>query len=158
LSPVREAMAPPATSPQNGKNYVTRHSYRRHRAAEFRRFLDRIDAAVPDDLDVHLILDNHTTHKTAPIRRWLAKRPRYHVHFTPTYASWINLVERWFAELTDKQIRRGVHRSTRRLEEAIRSYISAKNEAPKPFVWTKTADEILASVARFCMRTSNSGH
>jgi transposase len=132
--------------------------YRRHRAAEFRRFLDRIDAAVPGDLDVHLILDNYTTHKTAPIRRWLAKRPRYHVHFTPTYASWINLVERWFAELTEKQIRRGVHRSTRRLEEAIRGYIAAKNEAPKPFVWTKTADEILASLARFCMRTSNSQH
>jgi transposase len=132
--------------------------YRRHRATEFRRFLDRIDAAVPDDLDVHLILDNYTTHKTAAIRRWLAKRPRFHVHFTPTYASWINLVERWFGELTDKQIRRGVHRSTRRLEEAIRGYIAAKNEAPKPFIWTKTADEILASVARFCMRTSNSGH
>jgi transposase len=132
--------------------------YRRHRATEFRRFLDRIDDAVPRDLDVHLILDNYTTHKTAPIRRWLAKRPRYHVHFTPTYASWINLVERWFAELTEKQIRRGVHRSTRRLEDAIRGYIAAKNEAPKPFVWTKTADEILASLARFCMRTSNSGH
>jgi transposase len=132
--------------------------YRRHRATEFRRFLDRIDDAVPRDLDVHLILDNYTTHKTAPIRRWLAKRPRYHVHFTPTYASWINLVERWFAELTEKQIRRGVHRSTRRLEDAIRGYIAAKNEAPKPFVWTITADEILASLARFCMRTSNSGH
>jgi transposase len=132
--------------------------YRRHRATEFRRFLDQIDAAVPADLDVHLILDNYTTHKTATVRRWLAKRPRFHVHFTPTYASWINLVERWFGELTDKQIRRGVHRSTRQLETAIRGYIATKNEAPKPFVWTKTADEILASLARFCMRTSNSGH
>jgi transposase len=137
---------------------VVGECYRRHRATEFRRFLDRIDAAVPVDLDVHLILDNYTTHKTATVRRWLAKRPRFHVHFTPTYASWINLVERWFGELTDKQIRRGVHRSTQQLETAIRAYIDAKNEAPKPFVWTKTADEILASLARFCMRTSNSGH
>lgn len=130
----------------------------RHRAIEFRRFLDTIDAAVPPGLDVHLILDNYATHKTAAIRRWLAKRPRYHVHFTPTSASWLNLVERWFVELTDKQIRRGVHRSTRELVTAIQRYLSVTNEAPKPFVWHKTADEILASVARFCQRTSNSGH
>jgi transposase len=130
----------------------------RHRAVEFRRFLDTIDAAVPRDLDVHLILDNYATHKTATIRRWLAKRPRYHVHFTPTSASWLNLVERWFVELTDKQIRRGVHRSTRELITAIRQYLTVTNDAPKPFVWHKTADEILASVARFCQRTSNSGH
>jgi transposase len=130
----------------------------RHRAIEFRRFLDTIDAAVPADLEVHLILDNYATHKTAAIRRWFAKRPRYHVHFTPTSASWLNLVERWFVELTEKQIRRGVHRSTRELVAAIRQYLVITNDAPKPFVWHKTADEILASVARFCQRTSNSAH
>ena len=130
----------------------------RHRAVEFRGFLDTIEAAVPPELDVHLILDNYATHKTATIRRWLAKRPRYHVHFTPTSASWLNLVERWFVELTEKQIRRGVHRSTRALIAAIQQYVAITNETPKPFVWHKTADEILASVARFCQRTSNSGH
>jgi Transposase and inactivated derivatives len=130
----------------------------RHRAREFRRFLDTIDAAVPQQLDIHLILDNYATHKTALIRRWLAKRPRYHVHFTPTSASWLNLVERWFVELTEKQLRRGVHRSTRQLVAAIERYLAVTNETAKPFVWTKTADEILASVARFCERTSNSGH
>lgn len=130
----------------------------RHRAVEFRRFLDTIDASVPAALEVHLILDNDATHKTAAIRRWLAKRPRYHVHFTPTSASWLNLVARWFVELTDKQIRRGVHRSTRELVTAIQHYLAVTNETPRPFVWHKTADEILASVARFCQRTSNSGH
>ena len=132
--------------------------YRRHRSAEFRRFLDRIETSVPKALDVHLILDNYQTHKTPAVRRWLARHPRFHVHFTPTYASWINLVERWFAALTAKQIRRGVHRSTRALEEAIRAYIDTTNGQPKPFVWTKTADEILDSVASFCRRISNSGH
>lgn len=130
----------------------------RHRAIEFRRFLDTIDAVVPADLDVHLILDNYATHKTTAVRRWFAKRPRYHVHFTPTSASWLNLVERWFVELTEKQIRRGVHRSTRELIDAIRDYLAVTNDAPKPFVWHKTADQILASVARFCQRTSNSAH
>lgn len=132
--------------------------YRKHRATEFRKFLNRIDDAVPDHLDVHLILDNYSTHKTPAIRRWLAKRPRFHVHFTPTYASWINLVERWFATLTEKQIRRGVHRSTRQLEGAITDYLEVHNENPKPFVWSKTADEILDTIARYCSRTSNSGH
>jgi transposase len=131
---------------------------RRHRAAEFRRFLDTIDRNVPSNLDVHLILDNYATHKTATIRRWLAKRPRYHLHFTPTSASWLNLVERWFATLTEKQLRRGVHRSTRELEAAIHSYLSLTNNNPKPFIWTKTADQILDSIARFCQRISNSGH
>jgi transposase len=130
----------------------------RHRSVEFRRFLDTIDAAIPENLDVHLVLDNYGTHKTATIRRWLAKRPRYHLHFTPTGASWLNLVERWFALLTDKQIRRGVHRSTDELIAAIKHYMAVSNENPKPFVWTKTADEILESVARFCRRTSGSGH
>jgi len=132
--------------------------HRRHRSVEFRKFLDTIDQAVPSDLDVHLILDNYGTHKTAPVRRWLAKRPRFHVHFTPTSASWINLVERWFAALTEKQIRRGVHRSVRELETAIQQYLDVSNGSPKPFVWTKSADEILASVARFCARNSGSGH
>ncbi len=129
---------------------------RRHRAVEFRRFLDTIEAAVPADLEIHLILDNYATHKTPAIRRWLAKRPRYHLHFTPIGASWINLVERWFALLTQKQLRRGVHRSTRALETAILEYIALSNTHPKPFVWTKTADEILASVQRFCRRISDS--
>jgi transposase len=132
--------------------------YRRHRSNEFRTFLNRIDEAVPRRLDVHIVLDNYATHKTAAIQRWLAKRPRYHLHFTPTSASWINLVERWFAELTNKQIRRGVHRSTRDLERAIEHYVTLNNKHPKPFVWTKSADEILAGVARFCERISDSGH
>lgn len=132
--------------------------HRRHRSIEFRKFLDTIDANVPQDLEVHLILDNYGTHKTAAIRNWLVKRPRFHVHFTPTSASWINLVERWFATLTEKQIRRGSHRSVRQLETAIRSYLEITNQSPKPFIWTKTADDILASVARFCTRTSGSGH
>jgi len=131
---------------------------RRHRSVEFRRFLDEIDASVPSHLDVHIILDNSATHKTARIRRWLVKRPRYHLHFTPTGSSWLNLVERWFAALTEKQLRRGVHRSTRELEQAILEYIDAANAKPKPFIWTKTADQILASIARFCTRTSDSGH
>lgn len=132
--------------------------HHRHRAAEFRGFLDTIEAAVPPSLEVHVILDNYGTHKTPLIHRWLVRHPRYHVHFTPTGASWINLVERWFATLTDKQLRRGVHRSTRELQTAIGRYIEVTNERPRPFVWTKTADEILASVARFCHRISNSGH
>lgn len=132
--------------------------HRRHRSREFRRFLDTIDRNVPAHLDVHLILDNYGTHKTQLIRRWLAHRPRFHLHFTPTSASWLNLVERWFAELTEKQIRRGVHRSTLQLENAIRHFIDQHNRNPKPFVWTKSADQILDSVARFCKRTSDSGH
>ncbi len=130
----------------------------RHRSIEFRKFLDQIDASVPEDLDVHLVLDNSSTHKTDLIQRWLAKRPRYHLHFTPTSSSWLNLVERWFAALTEKQLRRGVHRSTRALEDAIYHYVDANNREPKPFIWTKTADEILESLARFCRRTSGSGH
>ena len=132
--------------------------HRRHRSLEFRKFLDTIDDAVPSDLDVHLILDNYGTHKTAQVRRWLGKRPRFHVHFTPTSASWLNLVERFFAALTEKQIRRGAHRSVRELEAAINQYLTVTNGSPKPFVWTKSADQILASVARYCARTSGSGH
>ena len=129
---------------------------RRHRSVEFRKFLDVIEAQAPAGLEVHLILDNYGTHKTAIIRRWLVKRPRFHVHFTPTYGSWINLVERWFAELTNKRIRRGVFRNVKELETAIREYIDVHNEAPKPFMWTKTADQILDSIARYARRTLTS--
>lgn len=127
--------------------------YKRHRAVEFRKFLEAIDQAVPSHLDIHIVCDNYATHKTARIRSWLAKRPRYHLHFTPTGASWINQVERFFALLTERQIRRGVHRSTRDLETAIRTFIDNHNQAPRPFAWTKSADAILASVARFCTAT-----
>jgi transposase len=130
----------------------------RHRSIEFRHFLDRVEENVPAELDVHLVVDNSSIHKTAIIRDWLLKRPRFHVHFTPTSSSWLNLVEVWFALLTARQLKRGVHPSTEALEQAIRSYIAATNEHPKPFIWTKTADEILASVARFCQRTSASHH
>ncbi len=131
---------------------------RRHRSVEFRRFLSHIEANVPPALDVHLILDNYGTHKTALIQRWLVRHPRFHVHFTPTGATWLNLVERFFAALTEKQIRRGVHRSTRELEHAIYTYIEHRNHEPKPFIWTKTADQILATLARFLERTADSGH
>ena len=145
--------------------------YRRHRSQEFRRFLDEIEAAVPKNLDIHLVMDNYATHKTQTIRNWLAKRPRWQVHLTPTSASWINQVERFFANLTEKQIRRGVHRSTRQLESAIKDYIKTVNADPRPFKWTKSADDILAAIKRFCLatlktaekqakiaRTSESGH
>jgi transposase len=112
-----------------------------------------IEDQVPGGLDVYIIVDNYSTHKTALIRKWFAKRPRFHVHFTPTYGSWINLVERWFAELTNKRIRRGVFRSVKELESAIRECIGVHNEDPTPFVWTKTANQILASIARYAPRT-----
>lgn len=132
--------------------------HRRHRAKEFLDFLRAIEAAVPPKLDVHLVMDNYGTHKTPSVNRWLARHPRFHAHFTPTSASWLNQVERWFAMLTQKQIRRGTHRSTVELEKAIRSYLDIYNKHPRPFVWTKTADQILDSIKRFCLRTSNSGH
>ena len=127
--------------------------HRRHRSAEFRKFLDHVEANVPPDLDIHIVMDNYSTHKTKTIRDWFARRPRWHVHFTPTSASWLNQVERFFADLTEKQIRRGVHRSTAELERAITDYIETVNEAPKPFRWHKSADDILASIKRFCLRT-----
>jgi transposase len=132
--------------------------HRRHRGIEFRKFLDTIDRNVPQELEVHLVLDNYGTHKTPLIQRWLLRRPRFHVHFTPKGASWINQVERFFAELTNKQLRRGAHRSTLELERAINAYIDVKNRNPKPFIWTKTADDILASIERFCQRISGTGH
>jgi transposase len=137
--------------------------YPRHRAAEFRKFLDKIEANVPNDLDVHLVMDNYATHKTQIIRDWLVKRPRWHVHFTPTSASWVNQVERFFALITERQIKRGAHRSLDALHTAIDSFIVQHNADPKPFRWTKSADDILASIKRFCIRnmpkqTSGSGH
>ena len=132
--------------------------HRRHRSTEFLKFLRTIEANVPETLDVHLVMDNYGTHKTATVRRWWARHPRFHVHFTPTSASWINQVERFFATLTQRQIRRGTHRSTVELERAIKSYLQTHNRDPRPFVWTKTADQIFDSLKRFCMRTSNSGH
>jgi transcriptional regulator with XRE-family HTH domain len=125
----------------------------RHRAPEFRRFLDEVERDVPVGLDVHVVMDNASSHKTKLIRDWFAKRPRWHVHFTPTSSSWINQVERFFALLTERQIRRGAHRSTAELEAAIAAFIAARNADPKPFRWTKSADDILASIDRFCRRT-----
>src|SRR5713101_3006326 len=130
----------------------------RHRAEEFRRFLNLIDASVPAELDVHVVLDNSSTHKTPSIQRWLVRHPRFILHFTPTYSSWLNLVERWFAELTSKWIKRGAHRSVRDLVASIRTWIANWNEDPKPYVWHKTADEILDSLASYCQRINDSGH
>jgi len=132
--------------------------HRRHRSDEFLQFLRTIESNVPQDLAVHLVMDNYGTHKTPKVKAWFARHPRFHVHFTPTSASWLNQVERWFSTLTTKQIRRGTHRSTRQLEDAIRSYLDIYNTDPKPFVWAKSADDILASIERFCLRTSNSRH
>jgi len=130
----------------------------RHRAVEFRAFLDQVEALVPADLDVHLVLDNAATHKTKTIQNWLVKRPRWYLHFTPTSASWLNMVEGWFALLTRRRLQRGVFTSTADLETAIQAYIDQTNAEPKPFLWTKSAATILASVGRFCQRTSNSDH
>ena len=130
----------------------------RHRATEFRAFLDQVEAAVPTDLDVHLVLDNAATHKTKIVHYWLLKRPRWHLHFTPTSSSWLNLVEGWFSLLTRRCLQRGAFGSTDALEAAIKGYIDHTNAEPKPFVWTKTAVSILASVGRFCQRTSNSDY
>ena len=128
--------------------------HRRHRAVEFKKFLVRIDKAVPADLDVHLVCDNLATHKTAAIQEWLARHPRFHLHFTPTGSSWINQVERWFGYLADQMLRRGVHKSVQALEADIRTWIDRWNENPKPFTWTKTAEEILESLARYLEKIS----
>jgi transposase len=132
--------------------------HQRHRAQEFKQFLQRIDRQVPAELDVHVVLDNSSTHKTPAIRRWLAQNPRFVLHFTPTSSSWLNLVERWFAELTNKKLRRATHRSVRQLNDDIRAWIEDWNHNPRPFVWTKTADEILDSIRRYCQRINESGH
>ena len=130
----------------------------KHRAVEFRSFLNLINRNVPEDLDVHLVVDNYATHKTPEIQKWLIRHPRFHLHFTPTYSSWLNLIERWFAELTNKWLRRGTHRSTKELESAITAWVDNWNDEPKPFVWHKTADEILDTLAAYCQRISDSGH
>lgn len=135
---------------------VIHATYRQHRHQEFLRFLDVIDGRVPAGVEVHLVLDNYATHKTPKVLRWFARHPRFHLHFTPTYGSWINLVERLFGEVTTKAIRRGSFRSVRELEDAIAAYLEARE--PKPFVWTATADAILADIKRFCERTSGGGH
>ena len=136
-----------------GAGTVIGRCLRRHRAAEFRSFLDTVEAAVPAGLDVHVVMDNAGIHKTRLIRDWFAKRPRWRVHVTPTSASWLNQVERFFALLTDKALRRGVHRSTTELEASIEAYIAATNADPRPFRWTKSADDILAAIQRFCIRS-----
>lgn len=130
----------------------------RHRAIEFKKFLTTIDKEVPDDLAVHLVMDNVSTHKTPVIQRWLVAHPRFVVHFTPTSSSWLNLVERWFSELTTKKLQRGAHTSVRALNNDIRGWIKTWNENPRPYVWTKTADQILDSIARYCTRINDSGH
>ena len=130
----------------------------RHRAEEFRRFLNLIERSVPEQLDVHVVLDNSSTHKTPSIQRWLMRHPRFTLHFTPTYSSWLNLVERWFAELTDKSIKRGAHRSVKDLVASIRTWVTNWNQNPKPYTWHKTADEILTSLATYCQRITDSGH
>jgi transposase len=130
----------------------------RHRAVEFKKFLQALDRAVPAELEVHLILDNYATHKTPAIKRWLAAHPRFVLHFTPTGASWLNLVERWFAELTRRKIKRGTHRSVRELNADIRSWLSSWNDDPRPFVWTKTADQILDAIRAYTTRINDSGH
>jgi transposase len=130
----------------------------KHRAIEFRKFLNLVNRNVPADLDVHVIVDNSSTHKTPEIHRWLVRHPHFTLHFTPTYSSWLNLVERWFAELTEKWLRRGTHRSTKELQNAIRQWVETWNNNPRPFIWHKTADEILETLAAYCERTSDSGH
>ena len=132
--------------------------HRRHRALEFRKFLETIDKTVPEELDLHLVLDNYSTHKTPAIQRWLVRHPRFSLHFTPTYSSWLNLVELWIRELTEKWLRRGSHRSTVALEKAIRHWLATWNEDPRPFVWTKSADEILATLASYLQRISGTVH
>ncbi|MGW5361913.1 IS630 family transposase [Actinopolymorpha pittospori] len=130
----------------------------RHRAIEFKKFLATIDAQVPPDLAVHVVLDNASTHKTPTIKRWLAAHPRFVLHFTPTSSSWLNLVERWFGELTTKKLRRGTHRSVRELNTDIRNWIKTWNDNPRPYVWTKTADQILQAITRYCTRINDSRH
>jgi transposase-like protein/transposase/transcriptional regulator with XRE-family HTH domain len=137
---------------------VISQTYRRRRAVEFKKFLVAIDTAVPEELDVYLVCDNLSTHKTPAINDWLARHPRFHMHFTPTGSSWMNQVERWFGFLTDQLLRRGVHKSVQALEKDVREWIKTWNEDPKPFVWKKTAEEVLDSLARYISRISGAGH
>jgi transposase len=139
-----------------GSGSVIAQSYRKHRHQEFLRFLKVIDDAVPKDLDLHLVLDNYATHKTPEIHKWLLRHPRFHLHFTPTSSSWLNLVERWFAELTNRKLRRPAHRSVTELENDIRKWINEWNKDPRPFIWTKSADDILETLADYCQRIIDS--
>jgi len=132
--------------------------HRRHRAVEFKKFLTKIDKEVPEHLDIHLICDNYGTHKTPAIKAWLDRHPRFHMHFTPTGSSWVNQVERWFGFLDEQMIRRGAHKSVQALEADIRAWVAAWNDNPKPFIWTKTAQQILESLGRLCQRISGAGH
>lgn len=131
--------------------------HRQHRAAEFRKFLATIDKTVPARLDIHMVCDNYGTHKTPAVKAWLAKHPRFHMHFTPTGSSWLNQVEPWFRFLTEQKIRRGAHKSVRALEKDIRAWIADWNDHPRPFLWTKSAEEIMGSLARFCRPSSDAG-
>jgi transposase len=137
---------------------ITGSIHRRHRTAEFKRFLTKLDNDIPGELDVHLICDNYATHKTRAVAKWLAAHPRFHMHFTPTYSSWLNQVERWFALLTEKRLRRGTHTSLAALEKDLRDWINTWNQNPKPFAWTKTADEILDRLTAYLQRIPGAGH
>ena len=148
----------PLRRPGPGQRQVIGSLHARHRATEFLAFLRKIDTEVPADLDVHLVFDNASTHKTPAVKRWLATHPRFVMHFTPTSSSWLNLVERWFAELTTKKLRRGTHTSVRQLNTDIRAWIDTWNDNPRPYVWTKTADQILASIGNYCTRINDSRH
>ena len=131
---------------------------RRHRAIEYKKFLTAIDKAVPEGLEIHVVCDNHATHKTPAVKAWLARHPRFHIHFTPTGGSWINQVERWFGYLTTQLLQRGVYKNVQVLERDIRNWIKLWNEDPRPFVRTKTAEEILNSLAKYIHRISDVGH
>ena len=141
-----------------GSGSVIAQHYRRHRHQEFLRFLKLINDAVPQDVDLHLVLDNYATHKTPKVKQWLLRHPRFHLHFTPTSSSWLNLVERWFAELTNRKLRRCAHRSVTELEADVRKWINEWNIDPKPFIWTKTADQILDTLGTYCQRINDSRH
>jgi len=142
---------------ETGSGSVIAQPPRQHRHQEFIRFLKLIDDAVPNDLDLHLIVDNYATHKTPEVQKWLLRHPRFHLHFTPTSASWMNLVEQWSAELTNRKLRRSAHRSVTELDADLRKWTSEWNKNPKPFIWTKTADEILDTLAAYCQRITSSG-
>lgn len=137
---------------------VIHHLRPQHRAVEFKKFLIAIDKAVPAELDVHLVLDNSSTHKTPAIHTWLLRHPRFHLHFTPTSSSWMNLVERWFAELTRRLLQRSAHKTVKDLTSDLNHWIATWNDDPRPFVWHKTADEILDTLSNYLQRTSEAGH
>jgi transposase len=152
------AVLPMMPAAPQRQTHVIGQTQRQHRHQEFLWFLRTIDKATPSDVDLHLIVDNYGTHKTPQIHQWLVKHPRFHLHFTPTYSSWLNMVERWFAELTNRKLRRSTHRSVAALEADVKTWIEAWTADPKPFIWTKTADQILETIAAYCSRINDSGH